>query len=161
MASTGLQSELNKTSPFASAQQEAHLNIARTHAAVAAPVHALFKRFGLSEPQYNALRILRGAAPAGKRCSEIGADMVVRVPDVTRLVDRLIDAGLADRQRSDQDRRVVWVHITDDGLELLARIDEPLLALHAAQFPALSDRELGQLNRLLTKARTTPKPDTE
>jgi DNA-binding MarR family transcriptional regulator len=62
--------------------------------------HGLFKRHGLSAPQYNVLRILRGAGAAGLRCQEISERMVSRVPDITRLLDRLGDKDLVVRERS-------------------------------------------------------------
>ena len=152
-----LQHELGKANPFDSPEQEAFLNILRTQAHLHAPFFALFKAHGLSEATYNVLRILRGAHTAGKkqglRSTEIGKDMVVRVPDVTRLVDRLIDKGLAERARCNEDRRVVHVKITRPGLALLAGLDEPLRRLHERQLGHLSAKELQELSRLLTRAR--------
>jgi DNA-binding MarR family transcriptional regulator len=72
---------------------------------------------------------------------------------VTRLVDRLETASLVERQRTREDRRVVLVLITKKGLELLARLDEPVLSLHKKQLAHLSRSELKELNRLLVKVR--------
>lgn len=155
-----LREELGKTNPFDSPEQEAILNILRTQAHLHAPIFAHFKAHGLSEATYNVLRILRGAQQRnqteGVRSTEIGKDMVVRVPDVTRLVDRLIDKGLAERGRCNDDRRVVYVKITKAGLTLLAKMDKPLYQLHRDQLGHLSETELRELSRLLTKARSTP-----
>jgi len=153
-----LQHELGKANPFDSPEQEAFLNLLRTQAHLHAPFFARFKAHGLSEATYNVLRILRGAHRHGKkqglRSTEIGKDMVVRVPDVTRLVDRLIDKGLAERGRCNEDRRVVHVKITKPGLAQLAKMDGPLQQMHRDQLGHLTADELHELSRLLTKARS-------
>ena len=78
---------------------------------------------------------------------------VASVPDVTRLIDRLVKAGLIDRIRGDADRRVVLARITTKGLALLRRLDEPVLELHQQTLGHLSRNELKQLNTLLERAR--------
>jgi DNA-binding MarR family transcriptional regulator len=81
--------------------------------------------------------------------------MISRVPDVTRLVDRLASAGLVSRQRGPaEDRRRVMVRITDEGRWLLAGLDEPVSRLHEEQFAALSEQELAVLSHLLAKVHT-------
>jgi DNA-binding MarR family transcriptional regulator len=110
---------------------------------------AIFKRNGLSSPQYNVLRILRGAGDDALSCQEISARMLQRVPDITRLLDRLVAKGLVDRRRSDSDRRVVRSRITDGGLRLLAAIDGPLQAQVRRQFARLKTAELDELDGLL------------
>src|SRR5690554_5462828 len=122
-----LQHEVNKQQPFELLEQEAHLNLVRTASELEGPMLQVLKPHGLTASTYNVLRILRGAAPAGRQASDIGCDMVVRVPDVTRLVDRLEQRGLVVRERSTTDRRVVVVRISDAGLELLKKLDKPVL----------------------------------
>jgi DNA-binding MarR family transcriptional regulator len=109
----------------------------------------LFKSFGLSGPQYNVLRILRGARGEDLSCHEVGNRLLKRVPDVTRLLDRLEARGLIERWRCTDDRRVVRTRITDAGLELLGQIDRPLAELIGTQFAAFDDRKLARLDRLL------------
>src|SRR5690606_39052537 len=138
-------------------EREAYLSIVRTASELEGPFHVMLKKHGVSPAGYNILRILRGHQIAGEehgvRATEIGREMVVRVPDVTRLVDRLEKQGLAERCRCTADRRVVWVGITKKGLTLLAKIDEPLTELHRQVLGHLSKSELGDLIRLLEKAR--------
>jgi DNA-binding MarR family transcriptional regulator len=74
--------------------------------------------------------------------------MMTREPDLTRLLDRMERAGLVRRQRQDSDRRVVRVGITRAGLQLLAQIDESMLALHRQQFSALGEKQTATLTRL-------------
>ena len=73
-------------------------------------------------------------------------------PDVTRLLDRLEQRGLARRDRECTDRRVVTARITNDGRRLLKELEGPVAALHARQLGPLGDRGLETLRRLLRKA---------
>lgn len=148
-----LQQEVNKKKPFDLPEQEAYLNLIRTAADLDGPLLAVLKPKGLTPSTYNVLRILRGSAPGGRHASDIGCDMVVRVPDVTRLVDRLEQRGLVERERSTTDRRVVVVRISAAGLALLKSLDRPVLDVHRAQLGHLNRSELKELNRLLEKAR--------
>lgn len=148
-----LKDEIRKRKPFEHPEEEAYLNLLRTTAVLFAEFERLFKGAGLSEPQYNVLRILRGVGGHGLPCTEIGGRMITRVPDVTRLVDRLETAGLVERARTSEDRRVVLVKITRKGLDVLARLDEPVIALNRELLGHLTRKELEELSRLLVKAR--------
>jgi DNA-binding MarR family transcriptional regulator len=154
-----LKEEIGKRRPFESPEQEAYLNLLRTFAVLEEPIAKLLKARGLSEATYNTLRILRGeqrsggAGAAGVSCNTIGERLLSRVPDVTRLVDRLERKGLAKRQRAKDDRRVVLISITAKGLELLEKLDRPLMEVHKTQLRHMARRDLEDLNRLLVKAR--------
>jgi hypothetical protein len=87
MAATPLQKELGKRHPFDSPEQEACLNLWRTHDHIEGAFARLFGEHGLSGPQYNVLRILRGHGGEGVPTLVIAGEMVSRMPDVTRLVD--------------------------------------------------------------------------
>ena len=153
MAKSALQEEINKRHPFECPEQEATLNLVRTMDHLGQEFARLFHEHGLSGPQYNVLRILRGVGGAGLPCGEIAGQMVTHMPDITRLVDRLEAAGLVERRRTEEDRRVVLVTITPAGLDVLARLDRPVLDLHRRQLGHLTRAELAELNRLLVKAR--------
>ena len=133
-----LQHEIGKKRPFDEPTQELFLAIMRTAAVLEADGAQLFRDAELSGATYNVLRILRGAtigqdAPGEVTCGHIARHLVSPVPDVTRLIDRLEKAGLAERKRSSSDRRVVYVRVTAAGLKLLAElakagVREPLSA---------------------------------
>jgi DNA-binding MarR family transcriptional regulator len=110
---------------------------------------ALFKDPGLTGPQYNVLRILRGAGDQHLSCHEVGERMITRVPDVTRLLDRLEQRGALRRWRCPEDRRVVRTCITESGLALLEAIDRPLREQIKREFRRFDARRLAQLDRLL------------
>ena len=116
-------------------------------------VAQLLKAEDLSSTQYNVLRILRGA-PEGLACGEIGNRMITRDPDITRLLDRLEKRGLVSRCRETKDRRMVLTRITDKGLELLARLDEPVQEAHRAQLGHLGREGLQSLVDLVRRARS-------
>jgi DNA-binding MarR family transcriptional regulator len=153
VARRSLQEEIKKRHPFDSPEEEAALNLARTFDWQAAAFAHLFKEHRLSGSQYNVLRILRGEGTP-LPCLEVASRMITKLPDITRLVDRLEDAGLVERTRTTEDRRLVLIRITDAGRGLLARLDEPIKALHRRQLGHLSQEELAELNRLLVKARS-------
>jgi DNA-binding MarR family transcriptional regulator len=104
---------------------------------------------GLTPNQYNVLRILRGAHPGGLTCGQIAERMITRDPDVTRLMDRLVRDGLAQRIRSDADRRVVEVSISPDGLATVARLDDPAREMSRALLGPLGRDRLRTLRDLL------------
>ena len=147
-----LQGEIQKKRPFELAEQEAMLNIVRTASALNTDFERLFRAHGLTDAQYNVLRILRGEGTRMPSLS-IAQRTVTRVPDITRLVDRLENAGLVERERCPEDRRVVYVSITRKGLRKLADLDEPVNTLHTRQLGHLSAKELATLSELLVKAR--------
>lgn len=129
------------------------LELLVTQDQLTAEVVDLLGAHDLTSQQYNVLRILRGGDAGGLPCQVIGERMIQRVPDVTRLVDRLEAAKLVERARTPEDRRVVLVRITAAGRALLATLDAPVDALHRKQFAALTSAELAELQCLLQKAR--------
>jgi len=130
---------------------DAFLNVMRVEELLRGGITRLLKQHRLSPPQYNVLRILRGAAPEGLRCQQISARMITRVPDITRLLDRLVEAGFVRRRKSAHDRRIVVTTLSKSGLGVLATLDDPVLELHRQQMKGLSKPELDTLNRLLCK----------
>src|ERR671919_2703586 len=102
-----LREELKMSKPFRSVEEEAVLSIARTAAVLEHTASEGLKAFDLTVTQYNVLRILRGAGEAGLCRNEVGERLVTKVPDVTRLLDRMEAGGLIVRERGAQDRRFV------------------------------------------------------
>jgi DNA-binding MarR family transcriptional regulator len=122
--------------------QEAFVRLLRVREQLHADVTTLLKPHGLTEPQYNVLRILRGAGRKGLPCLEISRRMITRVPDITRLLDRIEVEDLVKRARDTKDRRIVSAHLTAKGRTLLSKLDQPIRRAHRAQFAALTKREL-------------------
>ncbi len=133
------------------ARQDAFLALIRAHDVLVRQTQDLMKGFGVSPSQYNVLRILRGAGEEGKPSQSIAEDMISQVPDVSRLVSRLVAAGLASRCADSDDRRIVRVLITSQGLAMLTAMDRPVADLHSTVLGVMSPKELRQLVGLLEK----------
>src|SRR5437588_7009976 len=100
---------------FDSPEQEAFLSLWRTYDRLRMVEDELFGRHGLTAQQYNALRILRAASPRRVPTLQLASRLVSRAPDITRLLDKLAERGLIDRERPADNRRIVHVGITDAG----------------------------------------------
>ncbi|QDV09570.1 HTH-type transcriptional regulator MhqR [Planctomycetes bacterium Poly30] len=129
--------------------RDAYLALLRAHEALQGGAAELFKAHGLTQVQFNVLRILRGAGREGLPCQTIGERLITRVPDMTRILDRMDRDGLVARERSTEDRRVVLVRISDEGLRRVDALDEPVMELHRAQFQGLAKGELESLESAL------------
>ena len=151
--SPSLQQDIRQSKPFNSLQTEAYLSVVRTSSILFDGVEAMLKPFGISATQYNVLRILRGAGEGGLCRNELRDRMLTRMPDMTRLLDRMEEAGFVTRSREQDDRRMVLTRITPRGSELLNELDQPMTELHAAQLSRLTDEQLQSLVDLLTEVR--------
>jgi len=148
-----LQQELKQSRPFASSAQEAVLGVLRTADLLRRGIAEILEPLGVSPQQFNVLRILRGAGARGLPTLEIAARMIEHSPGITRLVDRLISHGWADRVRCTDDRRVVYCRITEAGLDLLAKADDPRLREAEASLIPLPEADLQTLIGLLDRVR--------
>ena len=117
---------LKQNRPFVSLQQEAFLSILRTASELSHASDKFLREFGISQPQYNVLRILRGAGAEGLCRNEISARMVTATPDMSRLLDRMERSGWITRERDENDRRQVSTFITDSGGKLLTLMESPI-----------------------------------
>lgn len=124
---------------FDSLEQEAYLQLWRTYDRLREIDERVFARHGITAQQYNALRILRSVRPGALSTSALGARLVSRAADMTRLLDRLEDQGLVVRRRSAENRRVVGVSITAGGAAVVTRL--------AAEVRRCGRDQLGHLDR--------------
>ena len=151
--SPSLQQDHKQKKPFRSLQQEAYLSVVRTSTALTDAMEDLVKSRGISATQYNVLRILRGSGAEGLCRNALRDRMLTRMPDMTRLLDRMEEAGLVTRSREQEDRRMVLTQITARGKELLGELDRPMTELHRDQLAALTKDQLRTLIDLLTAIR--------
>lgn len=147
-----LQRELKKKRPFESLTQEAALNVLRTNDQYLIRFARLFRPYDLTPSQYNILRILGGEG-GPLPILEIAARTITVVPGITGLINRLERSGFVVRERCAQDRRIIYVALTEKGRKMLAALDEPLRELHQKIIGHLPKDELKELIRLLEKAR--------
>lgn len=140
-------------SRFDSLEQEVFLNLWRTYDRLKLLEEELFGEVGLSAQQYNALRLLRSVHPNSMPTLVLGSRLISRAPDMTRLLDRLEQRGLLSRERRADNRRVVEVRVTPQGMKLLDEIHDAVQECHHRQLGHLDSKRLKQLARLLTEAR--------
>jgi DNA-binding MarR family transcriptional regulator len=150
---TETQSNARHTGRAERLEEDVSLDIVRTAADMEHFFAEGFKAFGLTMTQYNVLRILRGAGPNGLCRNEVRDRMLTPVGDATRLIDRLIAAGLAMKTKNPDDRRFTTTRITKKGLRLLSDLDEPVLDLHRSFLGHLPKSDLQSLSTLLKAAR--------
>ena len=137
-------------STFKSQRLKAFINLKYTANWLSSKENEYFKTYGISPQQYNILRILRGANNQMK-VQVVKERMIERAPNATRLMDKLCEKDLISRRRCDEDRRVVYVQITKDGLQLLADIDNAEEKLDLVK--NLTAKEAETLSNLLDKIR--------
>jgi DNA-binding MarR family transcriptional regulator len=133
---------------FESPVQEAILNILVAAGHIRERVNRLCAVHDISNTQFNVLRILKGGPPEGYPRHEIQERMLERAPDVTRLIDRLEIRGLAERGRSDADRRLSVTRITPAGLKLLDELQPHIQGLIDELATRLDERDCHELSRI-------------
>jgi len=137
---------------FAEEKYRLFANVVYTGNWIRSQFDAFIKPFDLSSPQFNILRILRGAKD-WIAISIVKDKMVEKSPNTTRLCDKLHDKGLLTRRRGAQDRRVVHLKISDKGLQLLKKIDEADDGTHMGFSGNVSNKEAKIVNEVLDKLR--------
>jgi MarR family transcriptional regulator, organic hydroperoxide resistance regulator len=137
-----LQAEIKQTKPFPRRSSEALLSVLRTAALLEHRVNEVLRPHGITELQYNVLRILRGAGPDGWCGREISERLVSKVPDVSRLLDRMEGMQLLRRERDATDRRHVTARITPRGLRVLDEATPELDAFERERFGHLDVERL-------------------
>lgn len=147
-----LEQELKKKGSFDSVQQSVVIGMLRTYDLFQYRQAQFFREYGLTQPQYNVLRILRGAGTP-LPCLEIADRLITKVPAITSLIDKLEKRQLVERARCSRDRRIWYVSLTAAGAKLLKKMDAPVLQQHAELCAGLSEPECVQLTALLDKAR--------
>ena len=155
-----LKTELKQKRPFRIAEEEAYLNIIRTSNELNSKFFRFLKSFGITPVQYNILRILRGAGSDGLPGVEVVNRLVTKEPDITRLIDRLEKMVFVRRVRSQLDRRVIFVKITEQGMQLLEKLDKPSLTMLKELLGHMSKPELATVNQLMIKARKVSRDGT-
>ncbi|MEO9476335.1 MAG: MarR family transcriptional regulator [Cyclobacteriaceae bacterium] len=142
-----------KQKNFKSDLNKALINIIYTNGWLQQSQVNLFKPHGLTTPQYNVLRILRGQHPNPATINLLIDRMLDKSSNASRIVDRLESKGLVDRKQCSGDRRAVDVFISQRGLELLEKIDGELKEWESG-LNTLSETECKTLSDLLDKLRS-------
>ncbi|WP_139923931.1 MarR family winged helix-turn-helix transcriptional regulator [Hymenobacter sp. DG01] len=141
-----------KQSAFKDDYQKAYINLVFTAGWLQLRQSAMFKEYGLTLPQFNILRILRGQHPKPATVNLLIERMLDKTSNASRIVDKLEAKALVTRKVCPSNRRAVDIRITEEGLELLQRLDAVMEA-QGTSLQNLSAQEAAQLSDLLDKIR--------
>ena len=148
-----IQREIRQGKPFHSTAQAALITLVRTADDVRRRADEFLAPKGVTGVQYNVLRILRGAGPAGLPTLEVAERMIERAPGITRLLDRLEAKDLVRRERCVSDRRQVFCYATPRALRLLDSLDQGISEFDQRSMSALTEPEQRVLIGLLDRVR--------
>jgi DNA-binding MarR family transcriptional regulator len=151
---SSLAAALKQNRPFVSLEQEVYLSMLLTASELSYAVDQFFRPFDITPSQYNVLRILRGAGANGLCRNEISERMVTATPDMSRLLDRMENAGWVTRERAEEDRRQVSTHITRSGMALLEKLEEPTQGFVAQLFAGAAASDLKTVIKVNDRIRT-------
>ena len=143
-----------KQKSFKSSIEKAAVNLLYTHNWYRDKYKEIYKAYDLKVQHYNVLRILKGSSPKSISPSEIKDRMLDKSPDLTRLLDKLVDKGFADRHLCPENRRKMDVMITKSGEDMLNKITSLHQQLQKEQQKNITEAEAEQLSDLLDKFRS-------
>lgn len=147
-----IKSAIKQTAPFRSQRQEVMVNLMFTHSWMMQQIRQYFKPFGITNQQYNILRILKGSAtPLSTK--EIRDRLLDKMSDTTRVIDRMLAKGLVKKIKNKKDKRLVDITLSKKGLKTVNRIEEDIDSLYNI-LENLSDADAKKLSHLLDKCRT-------
>lgn len=152
---SSVQAEIGQSRPFRSRKQEATIALLRTASVVSRALSRVVEPWGLSLAQYNALRIIRGAGTGGIATLAIRERMIEEGTPITRILDKLEQAGYVRRERALPDRRQVICHATSQGKRLLDQLDPLVDAADEETIASLGAREVTQFVGLLDRIRAS------
>ena len=151
---TTIAEEIKQTRPFVNRGAEVLVAVLRTASVLRKRVEEVVESEGLSLPQYNVLRILRGAR-SPLPTMEIAERMIEEAPGITRIVNNLDERGLIRREQWAGDRRCTLCQISPAGLKLLERLDERAESLDLGVTGDLTPEEIDRLLEYLSAVRNT------
>jgi DNA-binding MarR family transcriptional regulator len=117
------------------------------------------KEYDITEPQFNVLRILKGAKGKPISVQDILCKMVQRTSNVTRIVDKLLAKGYVTRHECPSNRRKMDIKITEDGLAILKKLDKKVSNWHKPMMENLTEEELATLSNLIIKLKEKQIPN--
>nr|WP_294942796.1 MarR family transcriptional regulator [uncultured Mucilaginibacter sp.] len=147
----GIEEDIKSTN-FEDNYHKAVINLSYTYGWITNLSRPKFEQYNLTQQQFNILRILRGQYPKPATVNLLKERMIDKMSDASRIVDRLVQKGLVSRCTNNKDRRAVDIRISDEGLEVLSKMDKEFKTKDMLQ-DNLTEEEAGQLSDLLDKMR--------
>lgn len=148
-----IEDAIKQTKPFSSEFQKAIVNLVYTASWWNQVATRMLRPFGISQEQYNILRILRGMKGCPATIKTLTERMLDNNSNASRLVEKLKQKGLVERLECPMDRRRVDITITEKGLTLLDETQVLMEGSVRKNFEHLTEEEARQLNELLDKMR--------
>ena len=148
----GIEQDIKQAS-FKTNIEKAVVNLLYTYNWLRDDSQDIYKPYGLKLQHYNVLRILKGSYPKAISPGEIKEVMLDKSPDLTRLLDKLVDMKLVDRELCPENRRRMNITITKAGIDLLNVLSEKQECMFSDLGTRLSEKEAGELSDLLDKMR--------
>lgn len=148
-----IEEEIKQSRPFKSEFQKAVVNLTFTASWWNQVAGRMLRPFGISQEQYNILRILRGMQPKPATIKTLTERMLDKNSNASRLVEKLKQKNLVERLECPMDRRRVDITITESGLRLLDETAPMMEGNEGMPFTTLSLEEAQTLNFLLDKMR--------
>ena len=147
-----IEQDIKQTS-FNTSLEKALVNVLYTYNWLRDQSQDVYKPYGIKMQHYNVLRIIKGKHPEALSPGEIKEVMLDKSPDLTRLLDKLVDMKLVDRDICSENRRRMDINITGKGLQLLAKLTADQDKLNNKIADRLIESEAEQLSNLLDKIR--------
>ena len=147
-----IEKEISQKKPFRSEFQKATINLIFTHNWLSTHLKNFLKPFEITLQQYNVLRILRGANEP-LSTSDIRERMIEKMADTSRLVERLSTKGWVNRVACCDDKRLVDITISENGLKFIKQLDSFDQYIENI-YGNISSSEAENLNQILDKLRS-------
>ena len=148
MPTDQLEQYIRMSTPFVSPQYKAVVGVLLLNNIISNDLEAHLEGFGLTYPQFNILRILKGKHPEGVPLGVIRERMLHRQSDVSRLVDRLKAMGLVDKVADGRSRKKVKVCLTEQGWEKINRIPVDHAGFHSLM-AGVSEEDIRRFNEIV------------
>ncbi|HTM65962.1 MAG TPA: MarR family transcriptional regulator [Flavipsychrobacter sp.] len=148
--------EALKTDRFRDEQHKATLNVLYTAYWFKSHLSIVFKEHGITEEQFNVMRILKGKHPEQMCVRDIASRMLEKNSNVPRIIDRLVAKKMVKRENSTEDKRETLISLTAKGIEQLEKVSKQV-ETKSNDIINLSDEEANQLHNLLEKLREEEK----
>lgn len=116
---------------------------------VRAEVDRRMEPLGLTQAQW--IPVLRLASGEAQTAADLARSTMQTPGAMTRLIDRLVDKGIIERERSQQDRRVVHLRLTDEGMRAAVQVPAIVKSVNQAALSPLSADELTQFHGYLRR----------
>ncbi len=123
--------------------------LARSYLTFSRVVGVRVVEYGLTIPQFGVMEALHHLGPLS--LGELADKLLVTGGNITYVMDRLEDQGLVYRERSEEDRRVVKAHLTDQGREMIAGVFPGHARFIREMVSHLAPEEQAELRRLLKR----------